>query len=214
MVSFFRAGGQPCRRLSDAITSPTQPAQKADTRSQAPKGQSTAGHLCGRYQSLTTNTPTGSPRVASDSEQQRLSGAWWPCSPDRLFVARQWVASSETGSCFCEAGEGCPGGKGRRRAVSCSRKMTEDFSSLGGSPRGQNRWHHRDTGTDGDAPLQRTDFDCAPGVVRTAVNSQRLAGCPQTPGETTLPPCPGLQPGFPPEGSPRLGEARLASTPG
>lgn len=71
-------------------------------------------------------------RAASDSEQPRLSGAWWPCSRSRLFVAWQWVASGKTGSCFCEAGEGCPGSECRRRAVSCSRKMTEGFSDAGG----------------------------------------------------------------------------------
>lgn len=32
-----------------------------------------------------------------------------------------------------------------------------------------------------------TAFDSAPGVGRTAVNSRRLAGCLQHPGETTLP---------------------------
>lgn len=121
--------------------------------SEGPEGSRAA---CAAGTRLTTDTLTGNPRAPSDPQQPRLSGAWWPCLHPRLSVAWRWAAPGKTGSRFCEAGERCPGGECRRRAVSCSRKMTEGFSSLGGSHRGQ-----------GD--------HCAW--------------------------CPGLEPGFPPEGS-------------
>lgn len=92
--------------------------------------------------------------------------------------------------------------------------MTEGFSSLGISmeegpggitePRAQMEM---------SSSVSGAGFDSGPCTVRAAVSYQSLAGWLQAPSMANLP-CPGLESGIPPPGSPWLGDMVIASTQG
>ncbi|XP_058988535.1 uncharacterized protein LOC131807322 [Mustela lutreola] len=182
-------GLSPCQPLSDAITSPTQPALKADTRSTGSEGPEGSRPPVRPVQKSDNKHPSrksssgfrlqaaeafGRP-VAVLTLQAVCGLAVGSLKQDRLlFLWSGRRVSRQEGS-----QEGCFLLQEDDRRFLFPWQLPSQTEPVASQGR-RHRWRC-------PSSAAGTAFDSAPGVVRTAVNSQRLAGCLRHPGETTLP---------------------------